>query len=67
MCVDCSIICVGGDGTVNAVVDQLLIQQQTRNGVDMTLHLTPLRIDLKIGIIPTGANVNRFMCTTLQL
>ena len=51
----CSIVCVGGDGTVHRVINHLLNKQQRESGTEMTPHLTPLKLRPKIGIIPTGS------------
>lgn len=59
---DYSVVCVGGDGTVNGVVSALLNRankvKKGRRGADV-LHFSPAA--LPVGIIPTG------VCNSLTL
>ena len=49
-----SIICVGGDGTANKVVNGLLGRIQELDGVDMRAGVNPHKSRLPVGIIPLG-------------
>ena len=49
------IICVGGDGLFNQVINSLLVQTQLEAGVDIRRpRFIPARPRVKLGIIPAG-------------
>lgn len=50
-----SIIGVGGDGTINEIVNALLARTQNEAGLDVDdPEVTLVRPKLKVGIIPAG-------------
>jgi ceramide kinase len=50
------IICVGGDGLFNQVINSLLVQTQLEAGVDIRRpRFIPARPRVKVGIIPAGS------------
>lgn len=48
------ILCVGGDGTVNRVVNGLLNRIQEIGGIEMNAGVVPHKSRLPVGIIPLG-------------
>ncbi len=49
-----SVLCVGGDGTVNRVVNGLLNRVQEVDGIEMKCGINPHRSRLPVGVIPLG-------------
>uniref|UniRef100_A0A2C9LK89 DAGKc domain-containing protein n=1 Tax=Biomphalaria glabrata TaxID=6526 RepID=A0A2C9LK89_BIOGL len=50
---DC-IVCMGGDGTVNHLVNALLTRAQKEKDIEMKHNITPVKCPIPLGIIPTG-------------
>ena len=49
-----SVVCVGGDGTVNKVINGLLNRIQEVDGIEMKSGVSPHKSRLPVGIIPLG-------------
>ncbi|ELT92985.1 hypothetical protein CAPTEDRAFT_190502 [Capitella teleta] len=49
-----SIVCIGGDGTVSKVVNEVLMRVQKDEGVEVRPGFEPRHAPLTIGVIPTG-------------
>ena len=45
---------MGGDGTVTAVISNLLTKAQKDSGIDTRPDFRPTKLDVTIGIIPVG-------------
>lgn len=54
-----SIIAMGGDGTVNAVMNALLNKSQKEADVEMKHGFMPVKALKPLGIIPVGKSIDK--------
>lgn len=66
----CSVVCVGGDGSVSEVAHGLLLRAQMDAGRDTDSIFTPVQAALPLGVIPAGEDQGwcvSFSCSCSQI